>query len=242
MLLYVGRFTEVKRIPLLIEAYERARPGFARRAPLVLVGGFPGEWEGEHPLRRDPPHRRAGRLPRRLARPPRAAGHPRRRRRDRPARRCASSSARCWSRAMACGLPAIAVDALRPGGHRRPRRDRLAGRARRPRIAGQRARRGGQPPGTSAAGAARNAAARRRASATPGRRSPSDVADALRRRRARRNIVARKRRTERLIAASDATRQRVGRLASAEPAATVFAPFRALGWGSASPDPSPAYA
>ncbi len=50
VLLYVGRFTEVKRLPLLIEAYARARPGFARPAPLVLVGGFPGEWEGEHPL------------------------------------------------------------------------------------------------------------------------------------------------------------------------------------------------
>jgi glycosyltransferase involved in cell wall biosynthesis len=50
VLLYVGRFTEVKRLPLLIEAYEQARPGFARRAPLVIVGGFPGEWEGEHPL------------------------------------------------------------------------------------------------------------------------------------------------------------------------------------------------
>jgi glycosyltransferase involved in cell wall biosynthesis len=50
VLLYVGRFTEVKRVPLLIEAYARARPGFARRAPLVVVGGFPGEWEGEHPL------------------------------------------------------------------------------------------------------------------------------------------------------------------------------------------------
>jgi glycosyltransferase involved in cell wall biosynthesis len=50
VLLYVGRFTEVKRLPLLIEAYEHARPGFARRAPLVIVGGFPGEWEGEHPL------------------------------------------------------------------------------------------------------------------------------------------------------------------------------------------------
>lgn len=49
VILYVGRFTEVKRVPLLIEAYERARPGFARRAPLVLVGGFPGEHEGEHP-------------------------------------------------------------------------------------------------------------------------------------------------------------------------------------------------
>jgi len=50
VLLYVGRFTEVKRLPLLIEAYARATPGFARRAPLVIVGGFPGEWEGEHPL------------------------------------------------------------------------------------------------------------------------------------------------------------------------------------------------
>jgi glycosyltransferase involved in cell wall biosynthesis len=50
VILYIGRYTEVKRIPLLIEAYERARPGFNRHAPLVLVGGFPGEWEGEHPL------------------------------------------------------------------------------------------------------------------------------------------------------------------------------------------------
>jgi len=49
VLLYVGRFTEVKRIPLLIEAYERARPGFYQRAPLVIVGGFPNEFEGEHP-------------------------------------------------------------------------------------------------------------------------------------------------------------------------------------------------
>ena len=50
VIVYVGRFTEVKRIPLLIEAYERARPGFHGRAPLVIVGGFPGEWEGEHPF------------------------------------------------------------------------------------------------------------------------------------------------------------------------------------------------
>ena len=50
VLLYVGRFTEVKRVPLLVEAYARAQPGFKRRAPLVIVGGFPGEWEGEHPL------------------------------------------------------------------------------------------------------------------------------------------------------------------------------------------------
>jgi glycosyltransferase involved in cell wall biosynthesis len=47
---YVGRYTEVKRIPLLIRAHARARERFGRRGPLVLLGGFPGEWEGEHPL------------------------------------------------------------------------------------------------------------------------------------------------------------------------------------------------
>jgi glycosyltransferase involved in cell wall biosynthesis len=50
VLLYVGRYTEVKRIPLLIRAHTRARERFEQRAPLVLLGGFPGEWEGEHPL------------------------------------------------------------------------------------------------------------------------------------------------------------------------------------------------
>ena len=50
MLLYVGRYTEVKRIPLLIRAHARGAGRFARPAPLVLLGGFPGEWEGEHPL------------------------------------------------------------------------------------------------------------------------------------------------------------------------------------------------
>jgi glycosyltransferase involved in cell wall biosynthesis len=46
VLLYVGRFTDVKRVPLLIAAHARA----GIDAPLVLVGGHPGEWEGEHPL------------------------------------------------------------------------------------------------------------------------------------------------------------------------------------------------
>jgi glycosyltransferase involved in cell wall biosynthesis len=50
VLVYVGRYTEVKRIPLLIRAHARARERFGRRVPLVLLGGFPGEWEGEHPL------------------------------------------------------------------------------------------------------------------------------------------------------------------------------------------------
>jgi glycosyltransferase involved in cell wall biosynthesis len=48
VLLYVGRFTRVKRVGLLIRAFgEVAGDG---RAALVLLGGHPGEWEGEHPL------------------------------------------------------------------------------------------------------------------------------------------------------------------------------------------------
>ncbi len=47
--LYVGRFTEVKRVPLLIEAFARARARLRGGISLVIVGGHPGEWEGEHP-------------------------------------------------------------------------------------------------------------------------------------------------------------------------------------------------
>ncbi len=50
VMLSVGRFTEVKRLPLLIEAFAQAQPRFAEPAALVLVGGYPGEWEGEHPV------------------------------------------------------------------------------------------------------------------------------------------------------------------------------------------------
>jgi glycosyltransferase involved in cell wall biosynthesis len=49
-LLNVGRFTDVKRIPLLIEAFANARDRFQGPTALVLLGGHPGEWEGEHPL------------------------------------------------------------------------------------------------------------------------------------------------------------------------------------------------
>ncbi|MDQ1630416.1 MAG: D-inositol-3-phosphate glycosyltransferase [Frankiaceae bacterium] len=49
VLLFVGRFTEPKRLPLLIRAYARARRDHGVRAPLVIWGGHPGEWEGEHP-------------------------------------------------------------------------------------------------------------------------------------------------------------------------------------------------
>jgi glycosyltransferase involved in cell wall biosynthesis len=48
--LYVGRYTAVKRLPLLLSAHARAVERLGKPAPLVLVGGHPGEWEGEHPL------------------------------------------------------------------------------------------------------------------------------------------------------------------------------------------------
>jgi len=50
VLLYVGRYTRVKRIGLLVRAFARARERFHAPAALVLLGGYPGEWEGEHPV------------------------------------------------------------------------------------------------------------------------------------------------------------------------------------------------
>jgi glycosyltransferase involved in cell wall biosynthesis len=49
VLLYVGRFTAVKRLDRLISAFGRAQERLESAAGLVLVGGHPGEWEGEHP-------------------------------------------------------------------------------------------------------------------------------------------------------------------------------------------------
>jgi len=48
--IFSGRFTALKRIPLMIAAYAKASPRFERRVSLVLLGGFPGEFEGPHPL------------------------------------------------------------------------------------------------------------------------------------------------------------------------------------------------
>ena len=49
VLMSVGRFTGVKRTPLLIEAFAEARERVRDPAALVVVGGHPGEWEDEHP-------------------------------------------------------------------------------------------------------------------------------------------------------------------------------------------------
>ena len=115
VLLYVGRYTAVKRIGLLIAAHARARERFDTRAPLVLLGGFPGEWEGEHPLEA---------IERTGARDVFLAGwheHP-----ELPDFLAASDAVVLPSvreqfgqvlvEGMACGLPGIAADAHGPAG------------------------------------------------------------------------------------------------------------------------------
>jgi glycosyltransferase involved in cell wall biosynthesis len=49
VLVSVGRFTAVKRLDRLIRAFARVRQRLRKPVGLVLVGGHPGEWEGEHP-------------------------------------------------------------------------------------------------------------------------------------------------------------------------------------------------
>lgn len=50
VLIFVGRFTAAKRVPLLVEAFARARAESRRPMSLLIWGGHPGEWEGEHPV------------------------------------------------------------------------------------------------------------------------------------------------------------------------------------------------
>jgi glycosyltransferase involved in cell wall biosynthesis len=50
VMLFVGRFLGFKRMSLLVRAYAMARSALGSSAPpLVIWGGYPGEWEGEHP-------------------------------------------------------------------------------------------------------------------------------------------------------------------------------------------------
>jgi glycosyltransferase involved in cell wall biosynthesis len=49
VVLFAGRFMKFKRLQLLIEAHHVMRSITGCRSVLVVAGGFPGEWEGEHP-------------------------------------------------------------------------------------------------------------------------------------------------------------------------------------------------
>jgi len=50
VLLFVGRFLGFKRVPTLVRSFAQARSRFTRPGSLVIWGGHPGEWEGEHPV------------------------------------------------------------------------------------------------------------------------------------------------------------------------------------------------
>lgn len=47
--LFVGRFLNMKRLPLLVRCFAAARAQVGCDPALVVWGGFPGEWEGVHP-------------------------------------------------------------------------------------------------------------------------------------------------------------------------------------------------
>jgi len=49
VVLFAGRFMRFKRLQLLIEAHHLMRSTTACRSVLIVAGGFPCEWEGEHP-------------------------------------------------------------------------------------------------------------------------------------------------------------------------------------------------
>lgn len=49
VVVFAGRFLGFKRLSLLIEAHHAMQTTTSSRSVLVVVGGFPGEWEGEHP-------------------------------------------------------------------------------------------------------------------------------------------------------------------------------------------------
>ncbi len=49
VLVFVGRFLGFKRVPALVRAFAGAQAQFTRPASLLIWGGHPGEWEGEHP-------------------------------------------------------------------------------------------------------------------------------------------------------------------------------------------------
>ena len=49
VVVFAGRFLRFKRVQLLIEAHHSMRSTTGHQSVLVIVGGFPGEWEDEHP-------------------------------------------------------------------------------------------------------------------------------------------------------------------------------------------------
>ncbi|MFD5422611.1 glycosyltransferase family 4 protein [Streptomyces sp. NPDC127069] len=49
LLLWVGRFLDFKRVPVLLRAFAAARTRLSPAPALLMWGGYPGEYEGRHP-------------------------------------------------------------------------------------------------------------------------------------------------------------------------------------------------
>ncbi|MER7750816.1 glycosyltransferase [Kitasatospora sp. NPDC097643] len=49
LLLWMGRFLDFKRLDLLLHVFAALKESAPVRPALLVLGGFPGEWEGEHP-------------------------------------------------------------------------------------------------------------------------------------------------------------------------------------------------
>ncbi|MGW2984142.1 glycosyltransferase family 4 protein [Streptomyces goshikiensis] len=49
LLLWVGRYLDFKRVPVLLEAFATARAHLETPPVLLMWGGYPGEYEGTHP-------------------------------------------------------------------------------------------------------------------------------------------------------------------------------------------------
>ncbi|MFF4371463.1 glycosyltransferase family 4 protein [Streptomyces sp. NPDC001594] len=49
LLLWVGRFLDFKRVPVLLKAFAAARTRLDPAPALLMWGGYPGEYEGRHP-------------------------------------------------------------------------------------------------------------------------------------------------------------------------------------------------
>ncbi|MFI1649315.1 glycosyltransferase family 4 protein [Streptomyces avidinii] len=49
VLLWMGRFLDFKQLPLLLEAFVEVRAKSTVPPVLLVLGGYPGEWEGTHP-------------------------------------------------------------------------------------------------------------------------------------------------------------------------------------------------
>ena len=148
VLMFVGRYTEVKRIPLLIRAYARAREHFDRVGAAGHLGRLPRRVGGRAPPHGGHGRGRRQRVLRGVARPRRAARGPGVRGRDGHAlhQRVVRPGVHRGHGVPGAGHRRRGRRHVRVREHRPAPPQRLACRSRRPGQPGGRDDRGGQPP------------------------------------------------------------------------------------------------